>query len=224
MTEQRPRLESIKRVALDIRPDERLQTATVGDVNADRKQVREILCNPDIFEKADGRLRVELDQNTYVARALGLATRDRAEQRRVTNPAGAVPLGERATWKRSLLDPCRRPPDADAEPRSSSFIHSSPAGSTRGSTDCLVKPGNDGWHRSVAARTLRRRARSLNSRCGIWRAMRMPARLPGPAAPTAPRKQLSISTGGIELSFGVAPQYFGQSPTGQRDLLPLFSQ
>ena len=52
-------LESIKRVALDARPDERLQAAAVGDIDTSREQIREVLRNPDIFEKPDRRLRVE---------------------------------------------------------------------------------------------------------------------------------------------------------------------
>ena len=83
----RARLESIKRVALDTRPDERFQAAAIGDVDADREQIREVLCDPNIFEKADRGLRVELDQNIDVAGALALATRDGAKQRRVANPA-----------------------------------------------------------------------------------------------------------------------------------------
>jgi hypothetical protein len=80
---------SIKRVALDTRPDERLQAASIGDVDADREQIREVSRDPDIFEKANGSLGVDLDQNIDVARALALVARDRAEQRRVTNPAPA---------------------------------------------------------------------------------------------------------------------------------------
>src|SRR5712691_8080396 len=75
----RAQLESIKRVAFDARPDERLQAAAVGDVNADREQVSEVLRNPDVFEKPDGRLRVELNQNIDVARTLALITCDGAE-------------------------------------------------------------------------------------------------------------------------------------------------
>src|SRR5215472_12354691 len=66
----RVRSESINRVALDCRPDERLQTAAVGDIDPDREQVREVLRNPDILEKPDRRLRVQLDQDVDVARAL----------------------------------------------------------------------------------------------------------------------------------------------------------
>jgi hypothetical protein len=80
-------LKSIKRVSLDTRSDERFQAASVGDVDADREQIREVLRDPDVIEKTDGGLGVELDQNIDVARALALASRDRAEQRRVTNPS-----------------------------------------------------------------------------------------------------------------------------------------
>src|SRR5271166_491135 len=80
---------SIKRVALDTRPDERLQAAAVGDIDADREQIGEVLRDPDIFEKADEGLWVELDQNINIARALALAACERAEQSRVTNPAQA---------------------------------------------------------------------------------------------------------------------------------------
>src|SRR5215470_17710641 len=85
----RARLESINRVALDCRPDERLQTAAVGDIDPDREQVREVLRNPDILEKPDRRLRVRLDQDVDVARARARASRNRAEQPRLANPAPA---------------------------------------------------------------------------------------------------------------------------------------
>jgi hypothetical protein len=85
VNESRARLESIKRVALDISPHERLKAAAVGYFDAARKEVREILCNPNVFEEADRRLWVQLDQNIDIAGALALTTRDGAEQRRVTN-------------------------------------------------------------------------------------------------------------------------------------------
>ena len=74
----RVRLESINCVALDVRPDERLQTAAVGDIDTDREEARDVLRNPNIFEKPDWRLRGELDQNIDIARALALGTRDGA--------------------------------------------------------------------------------------------------------------------------------------------------
>ena len=45
-------------------------------LDADREQIREVLRDPNIFEKADGGLGVELDQNIDVARALALAARE----------------------------------------------------------------------------------------------------------------------------------------------------
>lgn len=62
VNESRARLESIKRVALDISPHERLKAAAVGYFDTARKEVREILCNPNVFEEADRRLRAQLDK------------------------------------------------------------------------------------------------------------------------------------------------------------------
>ena len=59
-------------IVRDTRPDERLQAAAVRDIDADREQVREVLRNPDVFEKPDGRLWVKLDQNIDIATALAV--------------------------------------------------------------------------------------------------------------------------------------------------------
>jgi hypothetical protein len=77
------------RVALDIQSGERLQAAPVSDVDANREQILNVLGNPDIFEKPDRRLGVQLDQNIDIAPAGALPAREGAEQRRVTNPASA---------------------------------------------------------------------------------------------------------------------------------------
>jgi|SRR6516164_8647855 len=100
VNESRARLESIKRVALDISPHERLKAAAVGYFDTARKEVREILCNPNVFEKADRRLRAQLDQNIDIAGALALTTRDGAGQTPGDeHRVGAAPLGEPATWR-----------------------------------------------------------------------------------------------------------------------------
>src|SRR5689334_17395150 len=96
----RARLESIKRVALHTRSDERLQAAAIGDVDADREQIREVLRDPDIFEKADGGLGGQArSKYRYRSSACSRSARASRTTPRDEPRAGAVPLGGRATWQ-----------------------------------------------------------------------------------------------------------------------------
>jgi hypothetical protein len=78
-------LESIKRVALGTRSDERLQAAAVGDVDAHREQIREVLRDPETFEETD---RAWRSSSIKISMSLvrSLLPRERAKQRSLTNP------------------------------------------------------------------------------------------------------------------------------------------
>src|SRR6516162_7912584 len=76
------------------------------------------ICNPDIFKEPDRRLRIQLDQDVDVAGALGLAAGDRAEQRRVANPA---PVQLRLVGAQRGDDPF--PVDAPIRPALASLAH-----------------------------------------------------------------------------------------------------
>ena len=164
----RARLESIKRVALDVRSDERFQAASIGDVDTDREQSREVVSDPNIFEEANRGPGVKLDQNIDVARACGLAARERAEQRRMANPT-AVQLRLVSAQRGDDLFPI----DAGARPtpvlnlthRGSFFCHPQ----TR-PADPLIA-GSD---RAVAVRNIPSRSRPWPPRSIAWISVTQP--------------------------------------------------
>ena len=83
------RLESINRVALGTRPNDRFQAASIGDVDTCREQVAEILRDADVFEDIDRRGGIELDHDVDVAAPFRLAASDRPKKSRMPNAAPA---------------------------------------------------------------------------------------------------------------------------------------
>src|SRR5258708_37315727 len=83
----RARLESINRVALGTRSDDRFQAVLIRDIDMRREEVAEILRDADIFEDTNRRPRVEFDHDVDVATALRLAAGNRAEKSRMPNTA-----------------------------------------------------------------------------------------------------------------------------------------
>src|SRR5579864_2951122 len=85
----RARSESIDRLSLGGRPNERFQLSSVRDIDAAGKKIAEILGDRNIFEKADRRIWRDLDHDVDVAVRTLVAARSRPEQRGVRHAARA---------------------------------------------------------------------------------------------------------------------------------------
>src|SRR5260370_19173022 len=86
-------LEGIQGIAFSAGPHECLETAAIRYVHAVGEEVSQVLSDADVLEHAHRCVRPKLNQDIDVARAPGLITRHRTEQRPVQYPAIAeLPL------------------------------------------------------------------------------------------------------------------------------------